>query len=189
MFGLPRSVGRLLKVLRQSPKSPASHSVSPSRIMLPLRILIALASLSFVVPAPSPPSYEEQFPKGTNGRDKKIESHQTERYFDLATLEADPLEYNIVPPAGEPDTCVVVCAMKPHLAMNDMRTGSANKDGYRQYACAPSCHRDVEDTSQPIKGESEYTKPPQEGAKFGPADFEPNTVVVTFRLVNKQIKN
>jgi len=149
--------------------------------MLPLRTLVTLTSLSFALPAPSPPSYDEQFPKGTNGKDKKIESHQTERYLDLAALQADPLEYNIVPPAGEPDTCVVVCAMKPHSAMNDMRTRLANKDGYRQYACAPSCHPDVEDTSQPIKGESEYTKPTHEGARFSPEDFEPNTVVVTFR--------
>jgi hypothetical protein len=156
--------------------------------MLPFRTLIALISLSVALSAPSPPSYDEQFSKGTNGKDKKVESHQTERYLDLATLKADPLEYNIVPPAGEPDTCVVVCAMKPHSAMNDMRTGSANKDGYRQYACAPSCHRDVEDTSQPIKGGSKYTTPLQEGAKFGPADFEPNTVVVTFRSVGEQTK-
>jgi hypothetical protein len=151
--------------------------------MFPFRVLLAVAVLSSSsLAGPSLPSYVEQFPKGSNGKGKRIESHQTERYLDLPSLYANDTSYNLVPPK-EPGTCVVICVMKPHESMREFRSGNANKDGYRQYACAPSCTQDLGDTSQPIKGEQEYSQPKQDGAKFVPEDFAPYSVVVTFGYV------
>jgi hypothetical protein len=55
-------------------------------------------------------------------------------------------------------------------------------DNYLQYACAPSCHEDLEDKSQPIKGDLKYSEPKEEdeGWKLVPEEFPANSVVVTF---------
>lgn len=147
----------------------------------PFQILFLSALLHLTSASPSVPTYDETFPSTSN---PATTSHQATSYLSLPDILASHQGYadgGLTPSSDQVSRgdCVVVCAMKPNELMQVMEQLS-NYDGYQQYACAPSCSSDVQDEWQPVKSHK-YERPQEKGASFGPRQFEPDSVVVTFR--------
>lgn len=155
--------------------------------MLAFPILLALTPLVSIttLAAPSPNTYPEAFPNPIKGyKDPLITSDDPKnpdkvQFLDLPALQASNDDYRLAPQI--PGTCVFICIMVPHPSMTKMMS-NAMYDNYLQYACAPSCHEDLEDKSQPIKGDLKYPEPKEEDEewKLLPEEFPANSVVVTF---------
>ena len=146
--------------------------------MHPLHVLLAALSVTTSLAAPSLKSYDEVFPQPKESiKEPYGKEGQGVQFLDLPSLQAsNDSNYRLAPQT--PGTCVVICVMAPPPDWKQ-RLGNSMYDNYLQYACAPSCHEDIEDPSQPIKGDPKYP-PPGEGSKLKPEDFPVNSVVVTF---------
>jgi hypothetical protein len=150
-------------------------------------ILLALTPLVTItiLAAPSPNTYPEAFPSPIKGyKDPLAISEDSKnpdkiQFLDLPALQASNDDYRLGPQI--PGTCVVICVMVPHPSMTKV-SNNAMYDNYLQYACAPSCHEDLQDKSQPIRGDHKYPEPKEEdeGWKLVPEEFPANAVVVTF---------
>jgi hypothetical protein len=150
-------------------------------------ILLALFPLATIttLAAPSPNNYPDAFPSPIKGyKDPLITSDDPKnpdnsQFLDLPALQASKDDYRLAPQI--PGTCVVICVMVPHPSMTKV-SSNAMYDNYLQYACAPSCHDELEHKSQPIKGDLKYPEPKEEdeGWKLVPEELPANSVVVTF---------
>jgi hypothetical protein len=145
--------------------------------MLPLRIPLALLPLSLTLAAPSLNSYDEAFPQPRRSKDPTFKDAHAVQFLDLPALQASNDDYRLAPQVL--GTCVVICIMIPHPT-TDKLSRVSHMDNYVQYACAPSCNKDLDDKSQPIKGELKYSEPEGDSYKLLPEEYPANSVVVTF---------
>lgn len=146
--------------------------------MYPFHILLISLLSATSLAAPSPPTYEESFPKPKESiADPYGKSSLPLRFLDLPALQAsNDSVYHLSP--QKPGTCVVICVMAPSPDWK-LRYGNSAYDNYLQYACAPSCNKDIEDQGQPIKGDLEFPTI-GDGEKLTLKDFPENAVVATF---------
>jgi hypothetical protein len=176
--GEKRTISYLSMPVTEIDNSTKMHAFP---ILLALTPLVTITTLA----GPSLNTYPEAFPNPIKGyKDPPITSDDPKnldnvQFLDLPALQASNDDYRLAPQI--PRTCVVICVMVPHPSMTKV-SSNAMYDNYLQYACAPSCHEDLEDKSQPIKGDLKYPEPKEEdeGWKLPPEDYPANSVVVTF---------